>query len=399
MPFSTLVTYFLNLPKGSYQQELDNYFDLLNPDSNSNQFVSKSALSQARQNLSHTAFIDLNQSAINAYYEHHPKLKTWQGHRLCAVDGSQIRLPDSESIIAEFGINPGKESQKDCPMALVSVYYDVLNHLSIDSSINHTKASERECAATHLRFAQPNDLSILDRGYNAFWLYALYDKAKSHFCMRAKINLGKQFKAFEQSGATEAIVTMEPNKISKQQCIEKHLSTEPITLRLVRVELKNEVEVLITNLLDQDRYPAHVFKTLYHLRWGVEENYKRLKKWIEIENFTGKSALSVKQDFYARVLSSNLIAMLVNAAQHQVAKKTSSRKWSYQINFAQAITKMKNTFVELIMIFKDQLKERLAELIQYIARTLEPVRRDRSYPGKKRRPNSHAFYMNYKRAK
>ncbi len=89
----------------------------------------------------------------------------------------------------------------------------------------------------------------------------------------------------------------------------------------------------------------------------------------------------------------------MSAAQHQVNKKASARKWSFQINFAQAITKMKNTFVELILIFKDQLKERLIELIQYIARTLEPVRPDRSYPRKKRRLNSHAFYMNYKRAK
>ncbi len=110
--------------------------------------------------------------------------------------------------------------------------------------------------------------------------------------MRAKVNRGKQFEAFEQSGATEAIITIEPNKISKQQCAEKHLSCEPITLRLVRVELDNEVEVLITNLLDNERYPACDFRELYHLRWGVEENYKRLKKWIEIENFTGKSVLA-----------------------------------------------------------------------------------------------------------
>jgi hypothetical protein len=53
-------------------------------------------------------------------------------------------------------------------LALVSVYYDVLNHISIDSSINHTTASERDCAAAHLNYALPNDLSILDRGYNAF---------------------------------------------------------------------------------------------------------------------------------------------------------------------------------------------------------------------------------------
>ena len=135
--------------------------------------VTKSALSQARKQLSHTAFIDLNRQVVDAYYAAHPELKTWHGFRLCAIDGSQLRVPNEPDIVDAFGVNPGKENQKECPLALVSVYYDVLNHLSIDSSINYTAASERDCAAAHLNYAHPNDLSILDRGYNAFWLYAL----------------------------------------------------------------------------------------------------------------------------------------------------------------------------------------------------------------------------------
>lgn len=105
-------------------------------------------------------------------------------------------MPDEEGIVAEFGVNPGRENQKDCPLALASVYYDVLNHISIDSSINPTTASERECAVSHLQYAHPGDLSILDRGYNAFWLYAFYGVNNLPFCMRAKINRGKEFKAF-----------------------------------------------------------------------------------------------------------------------------------------------------------------------------------------------------------
>ena len=50
-----------------------------------------------------------------------------------------------------------------------------------------------------------------------------------------------------------------------------------------------EVEVLITNLMDEQALPACEFKELYHLRWGAEENYKRLKQWVEIENFSGMS--------------------------------------------------------------------------------------------------------------
>jgi hypothetical protein len=255
---------------------LDNYFDLLNPTRSATQFVSKSALSEAQKNLSQTTFIDLNQRAIKTYYENHPRLKTWHGHRLCAIDGSKLRLPNSEAIVNEFGVTTGKEGSRECPMALASVYYNVLNNLTIDSSINPTRASERECAASHLELAQPDDLSILDRGYNAFWLYALYDTASSHFCMRGKVNRGLQFKAFAQNGAAEEIITMKPNKTAREKCLEKGLSIKPLRLRLVRVELDNEVEVLITNLLDNERYPARGFKALYHLRWEVEENYKRL---------------------------------------------------------------------------------------------------------------------------
>lgn len=186
---------------------MDNFFNVANPDNPPAQVVTKSALSQARKQLSHTAFIDLNRHAVDAHYAAHPEFKTWHGFRLCAIDGSQLRVPDEPDIVDAFGVNPGKENQKDCPLALVSVYYDVLNHISIDSSINHTTASERDCAAAHLNYALPNDLSILDRGYNAFWLYALYKATSRYFCMRAKINSGLLYKQFAESGKAQAVIT------------------------------------------------------------------------------------------------------------------------------------------------------------------------------------------------
>jgi hypothetical protein len=152
---------------------LDNFFSVADPDNPPAQVVAKSAPTQARKQLSHTAFIGLNRQAVDACYAAHPEFKTWHGFRLCAIDGSQPRVPNGPDIVAAFGVNPGKENQEERPLALVPVYYDVLNPISIDSSINHTITSERDCAAAHLNYANPNGLSILGRGYNAFWLYAL----------------------------------------------------------------------------------------------------------------------------------------------------------------------------------------------------------------------------------
>ena len=68
--------------------------------------------------------------------------------------------------------------------------------------------------------------------------------------------------------------------------------------------------MLATSLLGEQTYPSTCFKHLYHLRWGVEEGYKREKCRLEIENFSGLSAHAVKQDFYAKLFVLNLTAIL-----------------------------------------------------------------------------------------
>ena len=107
--------------------------------------------------------------------------------------------------------------------------------------------------------------------------------------------------------------------------------------------------------------------------------------------------MSVKQDFYAKVLTSNLTAMVANVAQKHVDKTTSDRKHIYQINFSQALCKIKNTVIELVLFSAQKLQERLAALIDYMACTIEPVRKDRRYP--RRKSNTRTFNGNYKRAK
>jgi hypothetical protein len=327
-------------------------------------------------------------------------IKTWHGFRLCAIDGSQLRVPDKPDSVDAFGVNPGKDNQQECPLALVSVYYDVLNHISIDSSINHTAASERDCAAAHLKHAHANDLSILDSGYNAFWLYALYEATGRYFCRRATINQGLLYKPFAESGKAPAVITLEASQRAVEQYLEKGLPPQALRLRLIRVERQDgEVEVLITKLMAEQAFPACEFRELYQLSWGAEENYKRLKQWVEIENFSGKSVLSVKQDFYAKVLSTKLTAMITNAAQHQVDKATAHRQHDYQVNFAQALAKMKNILIELLLLSARTLQGTLEALIDYIACTIEPLRRGRRYNRSDAKSKNRIFYCTYKRAK
>ena len=72
-----------------------------------------------------------------------------------------------------------------------------------------------------------------------------------------------------------------------------------ITCRLIKVIFADgSKEIQCTSLLDAKEYPLREFAALYHYCWSKEEAYKLLKKSrVELEDFSGKAAISVKQDF------------------------------------------------------------------------------------------------------
>ncbi len=102
--------------------------------------VDKSAYSRARAKLSHSAFIELNQKAVVATMYEDGDYHTWQGHRVLAIDGSKIQLPDSLATRRAFGTWTYRAQHKGgitgtCTMALGSVLYDVLNHVAVDARL------------------------------------------------------------------------------------------------------------------------------------------------------------------------------------------------------------------------------------------------------------------------
>ena len=152
----------------------------------------------------------------------------------------------------------------------------------------------------------------------------------------------------------------------------------------------------VTNLLHKSTYPIASFKGLYHLRWQIEEGYKKQKSWIEIENFTGKSVLAIKQDFHARILSLTLTAMAVDASQSYINSRVKRRKLAYKINFAQALSSMKDTIIHLL--FNTIGEYEIIPWLQTMARMLSAIRPDRHFVRKKKSTDRHKFHIQYKRA-
>lgn len=381
LTFVVIVIFLLNLLKRSQQDELDEYFKLLKGTELAIRSVTKSAFTQARKKFKYEAFVELNQVQTTYFYRFLGP-QTWYGWRLMAVDGSTVQVPNTSESLEHFGAwQPARGGP--CPMARVSQMFDVLNEVTLDALIVPKAVGERELAARHFAHLHSNDLVLLDRGYPAFWLFALILDKEAQFCARMKLSGWDVVKRFVASGLSEQTVVVQPTYVACRECRDRKLSTKPLTLRLIRIELDNgDIEVLATSLLDSKTYPASLFKELYHQRWPVEEQYKVFKARIEVENFSGKSVLAVYQDFHAKVFTANLTAILARPAQEVVTQGDAEKKYSYRVNMTNAISKMKDTLVLLFQ--RDNVLSLLHDLWQLMIKTIEPIRPNRSYPRTKR---------------
>jgi hypothetical protein len=125
----------------------------------------------------------------------------------------------------------------------------------------------------------------------------------------------------------------------------------------------------------------------------AEEDYKVLKLRVEVENWSGKSTLAVYQDFHAKVFTSNLAAILAQPAQREVAQQSQSKQYTYQVNFAHLLSKMKDAVVFLLRCIT--IEDILDNLWQTMLHVVEPIRPGRNYP-RKNTGRSKQFSMNYK---
>lgn len=389
LPFHNMIFFLMNMIKGSLQDELDYFFKALRTEDVPIRTVTKGAFTKARKKLSHQAFIELGRNLVSFFYNHFPCRK-WKGFRILTIDGSTIKVPRTKEVADHFGTwNPAKGEA--CPVARISHLFDVLNGIVIDALIRPKEKGERLLAAEHLQHVKAGDLVLMDRGYPAFWLFLLILSKEAHFCARVKTHW-TEIRKFRNSGKKEKIITLHPSLASINQCNKLNLPVSPFQFRAIRIELDSgETEILLTSLRDKDLYPYEIFKELYHLRWTAEENYKTTKSRIEIENFSGKSVESVHQDFHAKVFAMNLTAALTHPAQDIIAGE--HKKYAYQINFTQALSKMKDS---IVLLFKrPNIVELLNKLFDLFIMTIEPIRPGRKYP-RKQRVQRRGFYPCYK---
>lgn len=348
LPLPTLVATMLCGMRMSVQAELDTFFAHLKQQAALVRHVSEQAFAQARAKLSGAAMGRLNDWLIQQAQQR-GKIPRWRDLRLVAADASSLR----------FALRACHRSRTAAVEQIAFALFLPGAELTLAASLHTPRENERQMLFEHLDRLRDDDLLLLDRGYPSRWLAAALNQRGIRFCMRVDASGFACVRQFLASNLAEQSVTLDAP--SARDTRDYECPRTPQTVRLVRHIAPNGcVRVLMTNLLDGERFPASSFGDLYHRRWRIEEAFKRLKHRLALEHVTGLSQLAAMQDFAAKILCDNLQALLSQAAREEHALPAQRR-----INRAYAHTVLKPLLPALLLgqALAGQLREAIALLV------------------------------------
>ena len=351
--------------------------------------VTNSAYTQARAKLNYTAFIEMKDKSVEMFYED-GEYNRYKHFRLLAVDGSIVILPNRDAVKKEFNPTIAKcqieEFSKDVVQARVSTLYDVMNNMALDATIRNKTANkenslvaydERALAVEHMSWCNREDLVIFDRGYPSYELFARYSQKTNFLCRIKRTSFAKAKSLFAPHCEHKDIILEINAPKQLRDTLKKDGLPLKMKVRFVQVILDNgTVEVLATNILDNEVLQTSDFMELYARRWGIETYYDVLKNRLSLENFTGLSALAVKQDFYATIFLANYEAMLVYDTNLELQEKAGDNKYAQQVNKAQSFNAIKHKAFDIFYSNKS-LSKQMKQLEKLFAINPVPIRPDR----------------------
>lgn len=233
------------------QSELDALFGVLQARGSRARAVSAQAFSKARQGLSAELF-ELARAHLILLAQPHIDSMRWNGLRLVAADGSRLRVSTRR----------GHELRAD---HYAFALFLPGPELPLHAALHPADGAERQMLFEALDVLQSRTDLLLDRGYIGNTMVATLVQREIPFCMRVDARNWDCVTAFARSGQAEPIVTLQAP--SEQDACDYALARTPSTVRLIRdITPSGRVRVLMTSLLDDQRYPAACFGALYHQR-------------------------------------------------------------------------------------------------------------------------------------
>ncbi len=347
--FKKIIEMLIVMGAGSLTKEILEFFKFHSKAPTASSFI------QQRNKLKPEALLFLLQKFAGTS----KKIKTFKGYRLLAVDGSKVTIATDEKDYKTH--SKSTKGSKGCNLLHINALYDICNKIYLDATIqNYRGLNENKGLIQMIKRSSLKKKVILvaDRGYESYNNIVHLDNNGWYYVIRVKAStLGRGIlsktslpinKIFDET--VSILMTRSQTKAIKSKShLYRFLSTSsnfdflphgckgtyPISYRVVCVEIEEgNYQYLITNM-SAEHMSAEDLKNIYNKRWGIETSFRDLKYSIAMTSFHSKKVEHIQQEIYAKMVLYNFCEMIT---QNVVITKDSKRKYTYQVNFTNAIT-------------------------------------------------------------
>lgn len=282
--------------------------DLAMPTADGMRTVASSAVSQARARLGAEPLEWLFERTAAEWAVASADRDRWRGLALYGVDGSTLRIPDSDENREHFGSqNAGKRGDTGYPMVRMVALMALRSHLLAGVCFGPYKTDERQYAKALWSTIPETSLVLLDRNYlQASALVGLASTGR-HWMTPAKSNT--KWTVVETLGKDDVLVEMTVSSEARR----KDPSLPPtFQARAIRYQRRGyPTRTLLTSLLDSRRYPAAELRVLYHERWELELGFGEVKTDMlqRMEAIRSRNPTTVTQEIWGLLLAYNLVRL------------------------------------------------------------------------------------------
>ena len=308
----------------------------------------------------------------------------YRGHRLLAVDGHTLTVPDTPANAAYFGRPSTARGAGAFPQVQGVYLVEVGTHAVVDAGFWPCRTSERRGARRLLRSLPAGSLLLYDRGLHEYDLVAGAQARQAHVLGRLPATV-KPVRDPRCKPLPDGswLAWLQPSDRARRA------DGECVRVRVIEYTLDDphrpghrERHRLLTTLLDPQAAPALELAVLYHERWEVEGTNDELETH-QIGHFPTDTPLPVLRSrkpvgVFQELYSLLLAHYALRALMHEAALESGVSP--DRVSFTRAVRVLADATVEFQLAAPDLRAGLYRLLLKDLTRELLPPRRLRSNP-------------------
>lgn len=277
-----------------------------------------SAYCQARQRIPLAAFQALFKLVTRRLIRSiDGALDRWHGHRVFMIDGSSCSMPDTPSLQAAFGQPTGQKKGCGFPIATIVALFH-RSGLLVDMLIEPLYSSEARLAPRLFKWLRRNDLLVGDRAFASYVILATLGERGVEAVMRQHQRRPVDFRRGQRIAQHDQIIEltrplrvphwMDPREFAQ---LPDRLKVRQIRYRIMAKGYRTQSVVVVTTLLDGEKYPLDELATLYGERWEVETSFRHLKQTLRMDVLRCQTRDGVCKEIYIYGVVYNMVRTIM----------------------------------------------------------------------------------------